>query len=71
MLVKSPFYSSIQERFCRSPDDLEAVCSIELMKLSDWMKNNTVPEESHHVMPVPEQRKRNMRKRERERERFK
>lgn len=35
------------------PADLGAVCSIELMKLSDSMKNNTVPEESHHVMPVP------------------
>lgn len=57
MLVKSPFYSSIQERLCRSPGDLEAVCSFELMKLSDSMKNNTVPEESHHVMPVPSREK--------------
>lgn len=39
------------------PGDLEAVCSIELMKLSDSMKNNTVPEESHHVMPVPAREK--------------
>lgn len=40
------------ERLCWSLVDLDAVSRIELMKLSDFVKNNTVPKGSRRVMPV-------------------
>lgn len=46
------------ERPCRSLVDPEAIRSIELMKLSDSMKNNTVPEGSNRILSVLDMMKR-------------